>query len=127
MLLYTDPVVYCTYTTNKANKTCESRPDLDAYETQSEYILQVDLPGIKKETVDISLNNNTLTISAERKRPEVENAKWLITERKSGVFKRELQLPEDANPEDLSAQMEDGQLTIVIKKKVETFRKVEIK
>ncbi|MBK6308953.1 MAG: Hsp20/alpha crystallin family protein [Gemmatimonadetes bacterium] len=64
-------------------------PELDAWETESEYIVQLDLPGVKAEAVDIGFEKNTLSIRGERERgtaPPKRRASRLFAERLGNVY-----------------------------------------
>ncbi|KAJ3386045.1 Heat shock protein HSP 90-beta [Lobulomyces angularis] len=86
-------------------------PQLDVVENDKEYCIQVDLPGVSKDHIDLNMNdNNVLVIKGERKRTlEQSNTdKEHVCERKYGDFERRLQLPKDTSFEEVDAALENG-------------------
>jgi HSP20 family protein len=89
-------------------------------ETAKEYLLDVAAPGLKKEDFQISLENNLLTISVEKKEEVVKEGERLVrTEFKRGAFKRSFTITEKVNADGISAQYVNGVLTLNLPKKEE--------
>lgn len=87
-------------------------------ETEKEYILDVVAPGLNKEDFKISLENNILTVSVEKKEEAVkEKEKVVRREFKQNAFKRSFTLDEKINAEAISAQYVNGVLTLNLPKK----------
>lgn len=80
--------------------------------------LEVELPGVKNDSIDLTVHNGMMRISGERKVPETERNYW-VNERLYGPFDRAIALPEDVDPESIDAQLTDGVLHIVLSKKPE--------
>lgn len=94
-----------------------SVPAMNIADSGNEVTVTLDLPGVKKEDVKISKRDNLLTISGERKRASVpDGAKWLRNETTAGIFTRTLELPSRVNGEQISAELHDGVLRIVLPK-----------
>ena len=92
-------------------------PPMDLVETQDEFVLKADLPGMNEGDVDVELENNVLTISGERKAEhEEQHEGYYRLERATGSFARSLSLPEGIDPEAVSASFENGVLTVRIPK-----------
>jgi len=91
------------------------RLPLDAYVTADEIIVLANMPGVKPEDVEITLEGDTLTIRGKRSRP-LENVDYVMQERPYGRFQRTLNIniPVDANKAE--ARYENGLLTLVIPK-----------
>jgi HSP20 family protein len=91
------------------------RLPLDAYITAAEIVILANLPGVKPENVEITIEGDTLTIKGERPAP-VENVDYVLQERTYGKFQRTLSIniPVDANAAE--AKFEDGMLTLVVPK-----------
>lgn len=89
---------------------------VDVIETEAAHIVKVDLPGMKKCDVRITLDSeNVLTISGERQRVEdKKDASYSMSERHYGKFSRAFRLSEDAEKEGIVAEMKDGVLSISI-------------
>jgi HSP20 family protein len=92
------------------------RPPVDIYETDKhEIVLRAELPGLKREDLDIRVENNTLTLRGERKRDaEVKQDSYHRVERTYGAFSRSFSLPTTVNPEGVTATFADGVLTITL-------------
>jgi len=95
----------------------------DISETENEYTISSDLPGIKKEDIKIELNEGYLTIKAERKEEtEEKDKKYYRRERVYGNFVRTVALPDyvESNEKEIKAEFKDGVLNIIMpKKKIE--------
>ena len=92
-------------------------PNMDLMESDDQYHLSVDLPGISKKDVSISVENNRLTIRGERaaeSRTEDDNV--LRMERSFGSFYRAVRLPESVNEDAIEASFTDGVLSVVLPK-----------
>ncbi|KAJ3378271.1 Heat shock protein HSP 90-beta [Lobulomyces angularis] len=108
------------------------QPKLDVLETEREYVVQVDLPGMQKNEIELSMSdNNILIIKGERKShlERKETDQDHLGERSFGVFERRLQLPKNVNFEDVEATLELGVLTLkyVKKPKVDATKKILIR
>ncbi len=90
-------------------------PALDLYQDRDQFTVLVDLPGMKKEDVDISLQGDSLTISGQRAREEKDN-EGLRSERFSGSFQRTITLPTPVDASKVKASYQDGILHIVLPK-----------
>lgn len=81
------------------------------------YTIEVDLPGVKKEDIDISLNGRNLSISATRQtKNEVKEEDYYLKESFYGKIERSFLLSDDLDREDIDARYEDGRLHISLKK-----------
>ncbi|MCU1407639.1 MAG: heat-shock protein Hsp20 [Glaciihabitans sp.] len=78
------------------------------------YILNADLPGIDPGSVDVDVDGQVLTIRAERTRRSEDGAKWLARERPSGSFLRQFNLGEGIDTSRVSANYENGVLSVMI-------------
>ena len=92
------------------------RPVVDIYENgKHEIVLRAELPGLKREDIDIRVENNTLTLKGERKRDtEVKQESYHRVERSYGTFSRSFSLPATVNTEGVTAAFTDGVLTITL-------------
>jgi HSP20 family protein len=97
---------------------------MDVAESDGAYHLAVELPGLKKEQIQISLHENSITISAElAAEAEQEGTTWLLRERAFGRFSRTLTLPEAVDDEASEARYVDGVLYLTLKQKSVTQAK----
>ncbi len=106
-------------------------PAVNTRETDDAYYIEVDLPGVKKEDINIDVKDNVLTISGERKiEEERKEDDFYRVESVYGTFERSFTLPEDVDVDKIEAEAKDGVLTVKIPKaqSVEkTPKKIEIK
>ena len=113
------------------NGTASARrwiPAMDLVETDDDFVLRADLPGLSEGDVNIELEDNVLTVSGERKSEHEERKEgYYRVERASGSFSRSLTLPEGVNPEGIKASFDRGVLEVRIPKPEERKpRKVAI-
>jgi HSP20 family protein len=102
-------------------------PLVDIHETKSGYQLQVELPGVKQEDIQVSIEGETLTLKGERKHEvEVKEDEYHRVERSYGRFERSVVLPSVVDPGQVKATYRDGVLEIQLPKKEEAKPK-EIK
>lgn len=95
-------------------------PRADIRETDKEYILDLCLPGVRKEDVKVDIKDDLLTITGEKKSEKEEKGKtWLRRESSYGSFQRSFTLPEGLHSEDVKASCKDGVLTLTMRKPVE--------
>jgi HSP20 family protein len=91
-------------------------PALDVYEDKDQFTVVAELPGFKKEQVEISLHQGALTISGERKQESQDKEEGLRSERYFGRFQRTVTLPAEVNAERVRATLQDGILKIELPK-----------
>lgn len=107
----------------------EWSPAVDIADEQDKYVIKADLPGVKAEDIQVSIENDVLTIKGEReseKREQTNNLKRI--ERFSGSFMRRFTLPEAANLDKIKAKITDGVLELVVPKKEKSkANRIEIK
>ena len=106
-------------------------PSVNTREGEHAYHVEVDLPGVKKEDIDVDVKDNIVTISGERKtKKEVKEEDYYKVESAYGKFERSFSLPENVDIENIHAESEDGVLEVVIPKLQEVekqSKKIEIK
>lgn len=97
------------------------------WEDEQGYHVELDLPGVKREDVELTYDKGALKITAQRHRPQEERNQW-HDERNYGEISRTVTLPETIDPESIQAELHDGVLHIFVVKSPEaTPRKIEIK
>ncbi|MFI7003408.1 Hsp20/alpha crystallin family protein [Nocardia sp. NPDC050175] len=100
---------------------------MDLFKTGDHYMLNADLPGVDPGSVDVSVENGTLTLRAERSLPSAEGVQWIASERFAGRFMRQLTLGEGVEADKISATYQDGVLSIMIPVAAKaTPRRIEI-
>jgi HSP20 family protein len=88
---------------------------MDAYRKEDSFLVQLDLPGVDVESVDLTVEDNVLTVKAERKAaPVSDKVDPVITERPTGTFTRQVRLGTNLDTEHIRAEYEAGVLTLVI-------------
>jgi HSP20 family protein len=93
----------------------EWAPAIDVVAKDGDLVLRAELPGIKQEDVDITLHDNVLTVSGERKaEQEEERGGYYVRERRYGSFSRSLTLPQGVDEGKIHARYEDGVLEVTV-------------
>lgn len=104
-------------TNNGKSSTTASPPAVDVYENKDEILVIADMPGARNESVNVQLDKDELTISAAREGgPE---GKLLKGARRDGEYRRTFVIPPGVNPEQISAEMSAGVLTVRLPKTAE--------
>ena len=91
-------------------------PALDLYQNNDNIVAVIELPGMRREDIEISLHDGTLTISGERKSESSSGEKSERTERYIGKFRRSITLPARVDANKVSASYRDGILTVTLPK-----------
>ena len=104
---------------------------VDVREDAEHLYVEAELPGFKKDEVDITLENQILTISAERSEgsngKDKEKGEWLLNERRYTRFLRSFTLPPTVSDQSVEAKLENGLLTITLNKREESKpRKISV-
>ena len=87
---------------------------MDAYRVGDKFVAHFDLPGVDPGSIDLQVEGTTLTVTAERLVPHLENAEWAIAERPYGSYTRQLVLGRSLDTDRLEAHYHDGVLTVSI-------------
>lgn len=92
-------------------------PPVDIEESENQFVVTLDVPGVAKENIKIELHNRVLTVSGEKKSERAEKgADFHLTERINGKFERRFTLPENVNADKVEAKHEHGVLSLTIPK-----------
>ncbi|WP_461186584.1 Hsp20/alpha crystallin family protein [Arthrobacter sp. Z4-13] len=116
MLMMSDPFRQLDRLTQQALGTA-ARPAamaMDAWRDGKEFVVALDLPGVEPESIDVNVEQNVLTIRAERKDTLGEGIELIASERPRGVFSRQLLLGEALDTEKVKASYDGGVLTVRI-------------
>jgi len=98
--------------------TAEWAPAVDIKEEAGKFVIHADIPGVKPEEIDISMEDGVLTIKGEKKsESKTEKEGYKRVERTYGSFYRRFSLPDTANAEAISASSKHGVLEVVIPKR----------
>ena len=103
------------------NTTSHKCPAHDVIENDDEYIIEMELAGVKKEDISIEIDDGVLTIETERIKNETRNYKR--NEIYAGKYKRSFVLPDNTDSEEIKAVLDDGILTVTIHKAIEEVKK----
>ncbi len=96
-------------------------PPVDITESENEFLIKADIPGMKKEDIKISLDDNTLTISGERKEEKEEKGKNFVKKEKAfGSFMRSFSLPHSVDAKGIKASYKEGVLSVNVPKSEES-------
>ncbi|RMF09621.1 MAG: Hsp20/alpha crystallin family protein [Alphaproteobacteria bacterium] len=104
-------------------------PAINVWQSDEAVAITAELPGVQPADIDISVQDNVLTLAGERPAPEFpETARWHRNERGFGKFTRAIQLPFAASDDNVEARMTNGVLRVVVGRPEEDKpRKIEIK
>jgi HSP20 family protein len=106
-------------------------PSIDVAETDKEIVVSAEMPGLERKDVEISLENDLLTIRGEKKietQKDDKSKNYHVSERSYGMFYRVLQLPLGVDPSKVQATMANGVLKITIPKPARSeAKKIEVK
>ncbi|MFA5353054.1 MAG: Hsp20/alpha crystallin family protein [Thermodesulfovibrionales bacterium] len=106
----------------------EFSPHVDIFEEGDDVVIKAEIPGMKKEDLDVSLTEDTITLSGEKKSEEkVEKKNYHRLERSYGSFSRSFRLPEGVQTDKAKAGFKDGVLEIRLPKSEEAKKKKETK
>ncbi len=106
-------------------------PRMDVYERDDELVFECEAPGLDKDDIEVSVDNNRLTIQGERRTErevEEEERNYFRTERFYGSFQRSFALPENIDQSEITAEFSDGVLNVTLPKaeEEEAQQKIEI-
>ncbi len=111
------------------SEATEWAPAIDVVTEDGNLVIRAELPGVKQEDVDITLHNNVLTISGERKaEQEEERGGYYVRERRYGSFSRSLTIPEGVDESKIHARYENGVLEVTVEgaAEVQEPRRIQI-
>jgi len=92
-------------------------PAVDVYDKGNDMVIHAELPGLKKEDIDVHVDNNVLTIRGKKERKEeVKEDGYFRTERAFGTFSRSFSLPTTVDVKKIAADYKDGVLTLTLPK-----------
>ncbi|RIA80518.1 heat shock protein [Glomus cerebriforme] len=102
-------------------------PALDVHETENDFIVNAELPGLKKDEINIDIHDNVLNISGETKKDErYQEGNTLVQERRYGSFSRSIALPPNVKGDDVTAKFDNGLLELKLPKSEPTGKKIKI-
>ena len=103
-------------------------PSVDIYENKDQIVLEAELPGMKQEDFDLSIENNVITLRGERKFEKTdETDNYHRVERSYGSFTRSFTLPQTVSAEGASAEYSNGVLRVTLPKREETkARRIQV-
>ena len=114
MLMRTDPFRDLDRLTQQVLGT-PARPaamPIDAYRHGEEFVVELDLPGVDAESIDLTVEKNVLTVHAQRQRSGLEGVEFLAAERPHGTFSRQLFLGDSLDSDNIDARYQDGVLRL---------------
>lgn len=87
---------------------------MDLYRDKDTFVAKIDLPGVDPTSIDVDVDERTLTVRAQRKSEATDGLKWLGRERPSGTFARQLTLGYGVSADKITAEYTDGVLSLQI-------------
>lgn len=94
------------------------RAPVAMWQEADKVFIEYEVPGVSKDSVDVTVHNGTMRVTGERALPEGERNYW-VNERAYGKFEQSVVLPEDVDADSIDAQLTDGVLRIVLTKRPE--------
>lgn len=102
----------------------EISPTVDIFEEGDNVVVKAEIPGMKKEDIDVNITDDTITVSGEKKKEEkVEKKDYYRLERSYGSFSRSFRLPKEVQTDRAKATFKDGVLEITVPKTEEAKKK----
>ena len=110
-----------------ATWTFKHQPAVDIRETEQSYLLDMELPGYDEKDIEIHVDGSNLSIASKQEEAkdvkEPDQGSWILRERRVSSFTRSFKLPENSNPEEVSAEFKNGILSMEIKKRAEAQKR----
>jgi len=112
-----------------AEEELEGQLAVDMFQTKDSIVLKSTIAGVRPENIDVSVNENILTITGERvQEEEVKEKDYYMQECYWGEFSRSVEIPADFDPEGISAEIKDGILTVIVPKTEKSKpKKIQVK
>lgn len=115
-------------TLHAGTQECFVSPSTDVYETSDAYVLLIDMPGVTKDAVNVTMENGVMSVKAVVERRHQESARLLFNELRPITYYRVFNLAQNIDQSNIDAQYEHGVLTIkLFKKESAKPREIEIK
>ena len=96
------------------SQTRQASIPMDAYRHGDSFVLHLDLPGVDPASIDLTVERNSLTVSAERHWQQIEGDQIVASERRQGTFTRQLSLGDGLDTDRIEASYENGVLTLTV-------------
>jgi HSP20 family protein len=117
---------------NPPDRVFDHSPACDVREAENAYIIEVELPGYDEKEIQVHLDNGAVTVESRKeelrdvneKKDKKDGGNYLIRERRSKSFSRSFRLPENADPDGVSAVFKNGILSLEIKKRAESRKRL---
>lgn len=104
--------------TRSLMSACDWMPDVDVLEQDNKILVRADLPGMKREDIDVSVRDGMLVLRGQREEEkEVKSETYYGSERATGKFYRTFGLPEGVSPDEVEASYTDGVLEVSVPKR----------
>ncbi len=129
MVMRTEPASYSPSPQESWGGDAEGQLTIDVYQTDNDIVIKSTIAGVKPEDLDVSINNDMVTIKGERKNDEaVSPENYYYQECYWGPFSRSVVLPVDIIPEKAEASLKNGILTIrLLKADVTKIKKIQVR
>ncbi|MDR1900728.1 MAG: Hsp20/alpha crystallin family protein [Treponema sp.] len=112
---------------NGAGRFLNRLPSVDVRETEKAFVLEMDLPGYSEKDIEVHVDGSSLTIESRQEKNTEETKKegaYILRERRVNSFSRSFKLPQNADPDAVSAGFNNGVLYLEINKRAEAQKKV---
>ena len=103
-------------------------PDMDVFDKEGKTVVRLDLPGMRREDLDVAVEGDMLVVRGKREESkEIKEEHYYCSERATGEFSRAITLPEGLKTEDIEATYQDGVLEVVMPKGTEAAETTSVK
>ena len=120
--------LYDKFAQGKRDSSCTWSPAVDVYETEKDFVMTAELPGVHQEDISLTLDETTLTLKGDRKfERDVKQENYYRVERNYGYFNRRFILPCEVEGDKISASFQDGILRVTIPKAQSRMVQVSVK
>lgn len=105
------------------DSTGATSPPIDIRETDDAFVIEAEMPGIKPEDAEVTLDGRTLVVrgrSSEEKETNDKNGRYLLRERQSATYVRAITLPSEVDPNQVSCEFDNGELKVTVPKAAQT-------
>lgn len=108
----------------RMHEISEVTPNVDIFEDSNDVVVKAEMPGMKKEEIEVNLTDDMVTVSGEKKKEEkVEKKDYYRVERSYGTFSRSFRLPKEVKSDKAKATFKDGVLEVRVPKTEEAIKK----
>jgi HSP20 family protein len=111
-----------------AGRALHFLPAVDIQETENSYVMEMELPGFDEKNIEVNIDGSNLSIASKteekQEKKSEKDGNYILRERRNATFSRSFQLPDNADPQGVSAAFKNGILSLTIKKRAESQKRM---